>query len=61
MDYYHKTIKEYWLKHLAEHKEELISLTNKKHVRDFILYLKGTIKVFNHGNFGMHIVKARKM
>jgi len=61
MDYYNRTIKEYWLKYIQENKEGLVSLTNKKHVRDFILYLKGTIRVFNHGNFGMHIIKAKKM
>jgi len=58
---YQKTIRDHWLKNLKENREFLTSLTNEKHYRDFHLYLKGILHIFQAEVFGLHIVASRKL
>ncbi|BCD96971.1 SAM-dependent methyltransferase [Marinagarivorans cellulosilyticus] len=57
---YKKTISNCWLKQLNDNRSKLERMTNKKHVQDFKLYLKGICRIFSADVFGLHIVASRK-
>lgn len=59
--HYKKTIADYWLKACNDNRAALEAMTNEKHVKDFRIYLKGILKIFNADVFGLHMVTAQKI
>lgn len=60
IDYY-KTIKEHWRNNVKSNRVFLENITSVKHVRDFKLYLKGILHIFNQGVFSCQLVSSKKI
>ena len=55
IEHYRRTMDEQWIPSINKHRENLISITSERFVKDFKAYLKAILYLFRHNIFNLHI------